>query len=141
MTDQTYSAPADAVARRQTVRSGLKRRHLGERLFRTFGIVAIVLALGFVAILFADVLRKGIPAFTQSNIQLAVTFDPEVIDVGPSPVQAAGQSDAVFRAERLAWERQVAMLVRRSGAYGPLQFAHDAQGRPRVAHASVLAAS
>src|SRR5690606_19262971 len=86
MTTSTYSAPADAVARRAAVRAGLKRRHMGERLFRLAGIVAIVLALGFVAILFTDVLRKGIPAFTQSNITLNVTFDPEVIKVDPAPV-------------------------------------------------------
>src|SRR5690606_4615668 len=110
MTEQFYSAPADAIARRAAVRAGLKRRHLSENIFRISGIVAIVLALGFVAILFTDVLRKGIPAFTQSNISLAVTFDPEVIKVDPAPVRAGGQSDADFRAARLGWERQVAML-------------------------------
>jgi phosphate transport system permease protein len=110
MTDQSYSAPADAIARRAAVRAGLKRRHLGERIFRVSGIVAIVLALGFVAMLFTDVLRKGIPAFTQANITLDVTFDPEVIKVDPAPVRTEGQSDAEYRAARLGWERQVAML-------------------------------
>jgi phosphate transport system permease protein len=99
-----------AAERRQRVRAGLARRHNGERMFRIFGVVAIVLALGFVTILFADVLRKGIPAFTQSNVQLAVTFDPELIKADPAPERAAGQSDADFRAARLAWERSVAML-------------------------------
>ncbi|SMQ70169.1 phosphate ABC transporter membrane protein 2, PhoT family [Devosia lucknowensis] len=107
MTDTTIDAAAE---RRLRVRNGLARRHLNERLFRIFGIIAIVLALGFVALLFTDVLRKGIPAFTQSNIRLEVSFDPEVLKVDPAPERAAGQSDADFRAARLAWERQVAML-------------------------------
>lgn len=109
-TNFTTAAPAEASERRQTVRAGLKRRHLHEKLFRGFGVAAIVLALGFVAILFTDVLAKGIPAFTQSNLRLEVTFDPNVIKVDPAPERAAGQSDADFRAARLAWERQVAML-------------------------------
>ncbi len=107
MTDTTL---ASAAERRNLVRAGLTRRHLNERLFRTFGIIAICLALGFVALLFTDVLRKGIPAFTQSNLHLEVTFDPELLKVDPAPVRAAGQSDADFRSARLGWERQVAML-------------------------------
>lgn len=92
------------------VRSSLRRRHRNEALFRGFGLGAISLALGFVAILFTDVLTKGIPAFTQANLYLEATFDPEVIDVGPPPERAAGQSDADFRQARLGWERQLAML-------------------------------
>ena len=107
MSDTTL---ASAAERRKLVRAGLARRHLTERLFRGFGILAIVLALGFVALLFTDVLRKGIPAFTQSNLHLAVTYDPELLKVDPAPVQAAGQSDADIRAALLAWERKVAML-------------------------------
>ncbi|ODT79230.1 MAG: phosphate ABC transporter, permease protein PstA [Pelagibacterium sp. SCN 64-44] len=106
----TATTLASAAERRKLVRAGLARRHLGERLFRLFGIVAICLALGFVALLFTDVLRKGVPAFTQSNIHLEVSFDPELLKVDPAPSRAPGQSDADFRAARLAWERQVAML-------------------------------
>ena len=107
MSDTTL---ASAAERRKLVRAGLGRRHLTERLFRGFGILAIVLALGFVGILFTDVLRKGIPAFMQSNVHLAVTYDPELLKIDPAPEQAAGQSDADFRAARLGWERKVAML-------------------------------
>jgi len=107
MTDTSLDS---AAIRRQRVRAGLGRRHLGERLFRGFGILAICLALGFVALLFTDVLRKGIPAFTQSNIRLEVAFDPELLKVDPAPERAPGQSDADFRSARLGWERQVAML-------------------------------
>ncbi|WEK05272.1 MAG: phosphate ABC transporter permease PstA [Candidatus Devosia phytovorans] len=103
--------PSPAVNERtQRIRAGLRRRHLSETIFRNCGIVAIVAALGFVAILFADVLAKGIPAFTQSNLHLTVTFDESVINLDPPPARIAGQSDADFRAANLAWQRQVAML-------------------------------
>ena len=87
MTDATLVSAAE---RRQRVRAGLARRHLGERLFRGFGLFAIILALGFVALLFTDVLRKGIPAFSQSNIRLEVSFDPQLLKIDPAPERAAG---------------------------------------------------
>ncbi len=58
---------------------------MNEAIFRGLGLAAIIVALGFVAILFTDVFRKGIPAFTQSNLHLAVTFDPAVVKVDPAP--------------------------------------------------------
>jgi phosphate transport system permease protein len=99
-----------AAERRKRVRDGLSRRHRTEKLFRGFGIVAIALALGFVAILFTDVLRKGAPAFMQSNLHLEVTYDPELIKIEPAPVRSAGQSDADFHASNMAWQRKLAML-------------------------------
>ncbi|WP_332718917.1 phosphate ABC transporter permease PstA [Pelagibacterium mangrovi] len=104
------SQDATARDRRALVHKGLNRRHRTELIFRSAGLLAIFLALGFVAVLFGTILSKGIPAFQQSYITLDVTFDPEVIDVDPAPERQAGQSDADFRAATLAWERQVAML-------------------------------
>jgi len=104
------SALPSPSERTRKIRAGLTRRHFGERLFHGFGIAAITLALCFVGLLFTDILFKGIPAFQQSYLHLEVTFDPEIIDVGPAPVQQAGQSDAEFRAASLGWQRQLAML-------------------------------
>ena len=89
----TTEATAGRVVPERTllIRNKLRRRHRGEAIFRGLGRLAIILALGFVALLFTDILRKGIPAFTQSNLHLSVTFDPAVIKVGPPPVRAAGQ--------------------------------------------------
>jgi len=111
MTDiSTPTGRQASIERTKRVRDGLRRRHFNEALFKGFGLAAIIAALGFVAILFADVLIKGIPAFTQANLHLEATFDPAIIDVGPVPVRAAGQSDADFRAASLAWQRDVALL-------------------------------
>jgi phosphate transport system permease protein len=108
MTDVAVSRPLSE--RTQLIRNRLRRRHMSETIFRGLGLAAIVLALGFVALLFADILRKGVPAFTQANLHLSVTFDPAVITTGPAPVRAQGQTEAEYRAASLKWQREVAML-------------------------------
>ncbi|KRA99055.1 high frequency lysogenization protein HflD [Devosia sp. Root685] len=92
------------------IRAGLRRRHLNEQIFRGLGIAAIVIALGFVALLFVDVFRKGIPAFVQSNLHLSVTFDEAVIGSDPVPVRGDFVSDAEYTAANLKWQRDLAML-------------------------------
>ncbi|WP_173934143.1 phosphate ABC transporter permease PstA [Chelativorans sp. Marseille-P2723] len=94
----------------RTIRAGLARRHARERRFRAYGIAAICAALSAVVILFGMILVKGVPAFTQATLRLEVFFDPEIIDVEPKPVQAAGQSTADFRREMLDWQRQVTLV-------------------------------
>jgi phosphate transport system permease protein len=110
MTDLQATALNSAKERRELVRASLRRRHRSERLFRILGIVAICAALGFVALLFADVLRKGLPAFSQATLHLEVNFDPQILGVEPAPVRAAGQSDADFADADLKWRRSVALL-------------------------------
>jgi phosphate transport system permease protein len=110
MTDLQGFGRKAATERTQLIRAGLRRRHLNEQIFRFLGIVAICAALGFVALLFTDVLRKGIPAFHQATLHLDVTYDPALLGVDPAPVRAAGQSDADFNAATLSWQRSVAML-------------------------------
>ena len=113
MSDFTSSLDASSDlgrTRAALVRASLRRRHLSEALFRGFGLAAILAALGFVALLFGDVLIKGIPAFTQANLRLEVAFDPETLNIEPAPVRTAGQSDADYQQARLGWERKVAML-------------------------------
>jgi phosphate transport system permease protein len=99
-----------SLERTRLIRNGLRRRHLNEAIFKWSGLGAIILALGFVGLLFADVLVKGIPAFTQANLHLEVTYDPAVIKVGPAPVRTQDQSGADYTKASLAWQRQVALL-------------------------------
>ena len=110
MTDMLSTTRQSATERTKLIRAGLRRRHLSEAIFRGLGLAAIVLALGFVALLFTDVVRKGVPAFTQSNLHLAVTFDPELIKVDPAPARADFTSDADFTAANLKWQRDLALL-------------------------------
>ena len=92
------------------VRSSLVRRHAAERRFRAVGLTAIVLGLSFVAILFTSILAKGLPAFWQASIRLAVNFDPSIIKVSSYPVQHAGQSAADHQADVMAWRTSLAGL-------------------------------
>jgi phosphate transport system permease protein len=113
MTDTPAAFDGTAIAadaRRRLVRASLSRRHRGEMLFRGLGLAAIVMALGFVAIFFWTILSKGVPSFMQPVLHAEVFFDPELITNPVPPVQAAGQSDADFRAASLKWQRDLAGL-------------------------------
>ncbi|MBN9332322.1 DUF3333 domain-containing protein, partial [Devosia sp.] len=109
-TDVQISSEPAASERTRRIRAGLRRRHMSEKIFRGLGIAAIAVALGFVAILFADVFRKGVPAFIQSNLHLEVTYDAAVIDVGPAPARTDFASDAEYTAANLKWQRDLALL-------------------------------
>lgn len=58
------------------VNKGLQRRYRSERRFRRFGMTAIILSLGFLALLFLSIVSKGYTAFLQTYIQIDVFFDP-----------------------------------------------------------------
>ncbi|WP_338720157.1 phosphate ABC transporter permease PstA [Devosia sp. XK-2] len=112
MSDTTLTSgqTSPGAATKERVRAGLGRRHRGEAIFRGIGIAAVVLALGFVAILFTTIISKGLPSFQQSKLHMEVFFDPAVIDVGPAPEHQAGQSDADYHAASLKWQRDLALV-------------------------------
>ncbi len=66
-------AGADADAR-------LKARYRAEKRFRAYGMASIAVALFFLALLLSSIIAKGHSAFTQTFLQLPVTFDAEIID-------------------------------------------------------------
>jgi phosphate transport system permease protein len=88
MSNNASAPPVDGVLdnRRasEAVASGLKRRYAAERRFRAYGIAAVGFALIFLVFLFADIIGKGLPAFTQTMIRLDVTLYPQ--DLNPEGV-------------------------------------------------------
>ncbi|MDR2876977.1 MAG: phosphate ABC transporter permease PstA [Chromatiales bacterium] len=92
------------------VSASLRRRHARERRFRLLGLVATLLGLTFVAILFANIFIKGIPAFWQASITLDIYFDPAIVSIPPEPVREAKESDSDFRQRRVSWENEVGMV-------------------------------
>ncbi|OKH87779.1 phosphate ABC transporter permease PstA [Thalassospira sp. TSL5-1] len=58
----------------------VKKRYAAERRFKTYGLVAILLALSALLMLGYSIVSKGYSAFVQTYVQLEVTFDPAVID-------------------------------------------------------------
>lgn len=107
----TGSTPdSGSEERLKRIRSGLAARHAREKRFKAYGIAAIALALGFVAILFTNIISKGLPAFTQATASLDVFYDPAIINVDPKPEPQSGQSPADFNRAMLDWQRSVTLV-------------------------------
>lgn len=103
-------ALSENTKRRAQVRHSLTRRNRAERRFRMIGLGCVLVAMGFVAILFGNILSRGLPAFFQHGVQVQVTLDPEVIRVPDHPVRAADQTEAEYQAAVLAWQRRLALV-------------------------------
>jgi phosphate transport system permease protein len=70
-------SPQETQAR---VAKSLNRRYWAERRFRAYGFTAVLLGIGFVIFIFANIIFKGASVFRQANIELQVFYDPAVID-------------------------------------------------------------
>jgi phosphate transport system permease protein len=71
----------------------IRRRHAAEKRFKTYGLMAILIALAALVILGYAIVSKGYTAFVQTYIQLEVSFDPGVIDP-----DVTGDADVIGRA-------------------------------------------
>lgn len=109
MTDALLSTTDTSKARRERVRKSLGRRHRSETIFRWAGILSIVAALGFVAILFGMILSKGLPSFWQSTLHVEAYFDPELIEGGPQPQPQDSASPADYQQAMAQWQRNVTL--------------------------------
>ena len=94
----TAAPPRRAIDR---VNASLQRRYARERRFRFLGATAVALGLLCVALLFADIIGKGYTAFQQTEVQVPIFFDPEILDPdGTRDPQALAEADyqAVLKA-------------------------------------------
>ena len=83
----------DVAARR--VAASIAGRRQRERRFKSYGLIAIGIALAFLVILFASIFSKGIPGFFQHYVTLEVTLDREKLDpTGDFSVQSLYDGDA-----------------------------------------------
>nr|MBL8455489.1 phosphate ABC transporter permease PstA [Zoogloeaceae bacterium] len=109
--NQEAQAPRGALEiRKRQIESSLQRRHRTERTFRAVGLAAVIMGLGFVALLFATILAKGLPAFWQATVTTEVFFDPAVIKVEARPVRAADENPQQFRDRELVWLNRLGMV-------------------------------
>lgn len=100
MVEQTSAPAAEAVASR------LKRRYAAERRFQFMGMAAIAIALGFLALLLTSIVSKGMTAFTQTQIQVEVTFDAGTLGVAPgADKEALAAGDYLGLAKAALWAR------------------------------------
>jgi len=88
----------------ERVRASLKKRYFKEKLFRGFGITAIVASLGFLVILFTSILIKGMPAFQATYLNLDITLNEDTLDVSQDAtaeeLRGADFSGAITKALR-----------------------------------------
>ncbi|CAN7159134.1 phosphate ABC transporter permease [Devosia sp. Root413D1] len=80
MTDAALPHATVATAASARRDFGLRRRHAAEFRFRLYGIVAIIIGLGFLAILLVSIFSKGYTAFVQTAITVPVEFSASIID-------------------------------------------------------------
>jgi phosphate transport system permease protein len=77
MTDVTAPKPARST---EALRRNLKRRYARERRFKAYGLIAIAVALGFLALLVGRMIEQGHTAFYTHAITAEVYLDPARID-------------------------------------------------------------
>ena len=63
-----------------TGRAQLTRRKAAERRYRSYGIAAIALSIGFLVLMLASIAVQGIGAFTQTKLGLSIVFSEDVLD-------------------------------------------------------------
>jgi len=76
----TQSAPPKVGTIGADAEKRLQARYRAEKRFRAYGLVSIAIALLFLAVLLGSIIAKGASAFTQTYIELPVTFDAATID-------------------------------------------------------------
>ncbi|MGQ5701850.1 phosphate ABC transporter permease PstA [Sandaracinobacteroides sp. A072] len=74
----------------------IRRRYRAERNFRTMGMVAISIAVGFLLFLMGTIVADGWNAFRQTQVAVPVTFDPARLEL--TEEQARSDPQAVSRA-------------------------------------------
>ncbi len=84
----------------ELVQRSLKKRYRAETRFRIYGIASICIGLLALATLFFKIVSEGYTAFTQTYVQLEVSFDPDMLEVSDArdPRQlAVANYDGIIR--------------------------------------------
>ena len=66
----------------------LKKRHSAERRFQWYGRISIAFGVACVVFLFTDIISKGYGAFTQTYVNVDVTFDEEALGLTSTSSEA-----------------------------------------------------
>jgi len=74
-----------AFSNTEIIQASLKKRYAREKRFQWYGRLAVLTGFVFLILLLTDIVSKGIPAFTQSFIQIEVNFDPEILGIEDNP--------------------------------------------------------
>ncbi len=80
MTEAAIPVSADKAKAQSAFEKRLKARHATEQRFRFYGLMAIVIALSFLAILLTRIVTQGVSTFTVHSVAIEVPLDPARID-------------------------------------------------------------
>ena len=135
MTDLAEPALGGAWQDADWTKRRLRRRYRAERRFKAYGIIAVAVALAFLALLIGSVIAEGYPAFVRTSVALEVDFDAD----GPRRRRGAERRRAAKGGLRQAPARiRLRHVPRGDGPEGAAQAAQAREhGRPlRAAGAS-----
>ncbi|MDC1118519.1 phosphate ABC transporter permease PstA [Alphaproteobacteria bacterium] len=77
---------AKTQVRFEKIAQGLKKRHAASRRLKTYGIMAIVTAISFLAILLTTIISNGYTAIQQTELQIALTIPAEKLQNGEGAI-------------------------------------------------------
>ena len=98
MTD-TSMTPADAPKKKSSLLAQdarTRKRNAAETRFRMYGMAAIAVGLLFLVFLFASILRSGLPAFTQTVVNIEFVLTKEQFDKAESKMLKTGEYQKIF---------------------------------------------
>ncbi len=74
MTEQTLGSAIQSAHTSGAARGRLRKRYRSERIFKSLGLAAILVSLGFLVLLLSTVVWKGVPAFTYNFASMPFDF-------------------------------------------------------------------
>jgi phosphate transport system permease protein len=80
MTDFVIERPREMSAAEAAAVKRIRARYRAETRFRFYGIAAIAVTAMFLFAVLTDIVRKGLPAFTQHQLVMQIMVDPVEID-------------------------------------------------------------
>lgn len=87
MTDQVNSELDQRAVAAEMRAKTLKKRHSAERRFKWYGRLSISFGIACVLFLFTDIISKGTGAFTQTYVDVEITFDAEILGLSPQSTE------------------------------------------------------
>ncbi|SHH17177.1 phosphate ABC transporter permease PstA [Marivita hallyeonensis] len=79
-----------------TVDARTKKRNAAEKRFRAYGLTAIVIGLFFLVVLAVSIIRSGLPAFTQTVVEVEFTLTQEQFDEAESQLLKTKAYENIF---------------------------------------------
>ena len=97
MTDANITPPsARAKSGLFATDARTRKRNAAEKRFRLYGMAAVGVGLLFLVFLFTSILRSGLPAFTQTVLDIEFTLTQEQFDTAESKMLKTGEYQNIF---------------------------------------------